>query len=120
MTTDTILLTGLEVRATVGVFDWERQIEQTLRIDFEMAADAAAAAASDRIEDTLDYKAVAKHAQEFIAESRCALVETLAHRLAEELIREFGIRWLRLTLRKPGAVRGSRSVGVTIERGKRR
>jgi len=120
MTTDIILLTGLEVHATVGVFDWERQIEQTLRIDLEMAGDAAAAAASDRIEDTLDYKAVAKHAQEFIGASRCALVETLAHKLAEELMREFGIRWLRLTLRKPGAVRGSRSVGVTIERGEHR
>ncbi len=116
---DTILLRGLEVRATVGVFEWEKQIEQTLRIDLEMATDAANAAASDRLEDTLDYKAVAKYVQDFIAGSRCALVETLAHRLAGELMREFGIRWLRLSLRKPGAVRGSRSVGVVIERGER-
>ena len=116
---DVIVLSGLEVGATVGVFDWEQQIEQTLRVDLEIASDTAAAAARDRLEDTLDYKAVAHHVREFIGASRCLLIETLAHQLAESLMKEFDVRWLRLSLQKPGAVRGAKSVGVVIERGER-
>ena len=119
MSMDTIVLHGLEVKAAVGVFEWEKRIEQTLKVDIEMAADAEAAAASDRIEDTLDYKAVAHRVREFVAGADCALVETLAQRLAEALMDEFGIGWLRLSLQKPGAVRGAKSVGVVIERGRR-
>ena len=119
MSGDTIVLNGLEVKARVGVFEWERRIEQTLKIDLEMAADAASAAASDRLEDTLDYKAAARRIREFVAAGDCALVETLAHRLAETLMDEFGIAWLRLSMQKPGAVRGAKSVGVVIERGQR-
>lgn len=119
MSMDTLILHGLEVKARVGVFEWERRIEQTLKVDLEMAADAGAAEASDRLEDTLDYKAVARRAREFIAAADCALVETLAHRLAETLMSEFGIGWLRLSLQKPGAVRGAKSVGIVIERGRR-
>ena len=119
MSADTIILSGLEVKAKVGVFEWEKRIEQTLKIDLEMAADAATAAASDLLEDTLDYKAVARRAREFIAAGDCALVETLAQRLAETLMGEFGISWLRLSLQKPGAVRGAKSVGIVVERGQR-
>ena len=119
MSVDTIIVKGLEVKARVGVFEWEKRIEQTLKIDLEMAADAGAAAASDRLEDTLDYKAVARHVRQFIAAADCALVETLAHRVAETLMSEFDVGWLRLRLQKPGAVRGAKSVGVVIERGQR-
>ena len=119
MSRDTIILSGLEVKATVGVFEWEQRIEQTLKIDLEMAADAEATAASDRLEDTLDYKAVARRVRQFVADADRALVETLAHQLAETLMDEFGIGWLRLSLQKPGAVRGARSVGVVVERGQR-
>ena len=98
---------------------WERRIRQTLVFDLEMSADIARAAASDAIEDTLNYKSVAKRLIQFVGESEFQLVETLAERCAEIIREEFGVRWVRLTLNKKGAVRGASDVGIIIERGER-
>jgi 7,8-dihydroneopterin aldolase/epimerase/oxygenase len=76
-------------------------------------------AASDRIDDTLDYKRVSKRLIAFVGESHFELVETLAERCAEIVMREFGVPWLKLKLSKPGAVTGAKAVGVVIERGRR-
>ncbi len=119
MEMDTIFLRDLEVDATIGVFEWEQRIRQKVRIDLEMAADVTRAAASCSLEDTLDYKAVAKRIVEFVESGRHELIETLVENLAELLIREFSIPWVRITVSKPGAVRGARDVGITIERGAR-
>ena len=116
---DKIFLTGLKVEATIGIFEWERQIRQNLCIDLEMATSIAKAATHDRIEDALDYKSIAKYIQNFVAMSEYKLIETLSHNLAEELMQTFNIRWLRLCINKGGAVRGAKGVGVSIERGKR-
>ena len=116
---DIVFIRDLRVDAIIGVFEWERRIRQTLSFDLEMAADIARAAASDRIEDTLDYKAVAKRIRAFVEASEFQLVETLAERVAELVREEFGVPWLRLRLNKTGAVRGARDVGVLIERGER-
>ena len=116
---DIIFLHGLRIDAVIGIWDWERQIQQTIVIDLDMAADIRKAAASDRVEDTLDYKGVAKRLQTFVPESGCQLVETLAERVAEIVIQEFGVPWVRVKINKPGAIRGSRDVGVIIERGTR-
>jgi len=75
------------------------------------------AAKSDQIEDTLNYKAVAKRLIAFVEESQFQLVETLAEKICEIILNEFDVPWVSLTLNKPGAVSGSRSVGVRIERG---
>lgn len=114
---DKIYITGIAVDAIVGIWDWERQIPQTIVIDLEMAADIARAAATDRIEDTLDYKAVAKRVRALVIESECRLVETLAERVAETVQSEFDVAWIRVRINKPGALRGARDVGVVIERG---
>jgi dihydroneopterin aldolase len=82
-----------------------------------MAADIRVAAASDNIDDTLNYKAVAKRLIQFVGDSQFELVETLAERCAQLVLEEFDVPWLRLRLSKPGAVRGSRDVGLIIERG---
>lgn len=116
MNHDIIFLRDLAVETTIGVYDWERKIKQTLIFDLEMATDIRKAAASDDIEDTLDYKAVSKRVQAYVSESRFHLVETLAERLAALVIEEFDAPWVRLTLNKRGAVRGARDVGVIIER----
>jgi dihydroneopterin aldolase len=117
---DIIFLRDLRVDTVIGIYDWERAIRQTIRIDLEMAADIAKAAASDRIDDTLNYKAVAKRIVAFVESSSFQLVETLAERIAVTVQQEFGVEWLRLTLNKGGAVRGAQGVGVIIERGERR
>ena len=116
---DIIYLRDLRIDAVIGIYDWERRTRQTVIFDIEMGADISKAAATDAIEDTLNYKAVAKRIIAYVEASEFQLVETLAERVAEILLQEFRIPWLRLSLNKQGAVRGVRDVGVIIERGKR-
>jgi dihydroneopterin aldolase len=114
---DIVYINGLEVKTVIGIYDWEKEIKQKITIDLEMASDIKKAAATDEIVDALDYKAVSKRLIAFVEESEIQLIETLAEKIAEIVLTEFGVRWLRLTLGKPGAVTGSRDVGVIIERG---
>lgn len=116
---DIIFIRDLRIDTVIGIYDWERSIRQTLHLDLEMATDIAKAAASDRIEDTLNYKAVAKRVIAFVEGSSFQLVETLAERIAELVREEFSVPWVRLSLNKGGAVRGAQGVGVIIERGTR-
>lgn len=113
---DIIYLNDLKIETVIGIFDWERRIKQTVSIDLEMAADIARAAASDSIDDTLDYKAVAKRLIAFVGESQFQLVETLAERVAGIVLDEFGVPWVRVRINKRGAVRHAEDVGVVIER----
>ena len=113
---DTIFLNGLTTECIIGIWDWERRVRQKVVVDLEMAADIRRAARSDAIEDTLDYKKVSKRLLQFIGESQFQLVETLTERIAEVVIREFGVAWVRVRLNKQGAIRGSRDVGIVIER----
>jgi dihydroneopterin aldolase len=116
---DIVFINDLRIETIIGIYAWEREIRQTISLDLEMAADISAAAATDAIEEALNYKAVAKRLIGFVEASEYRLVETLAARIADIVMAEFGVPWLKLTLRKPGAVRGSRDVGVIIERGQR-
>jgi dihydroneopterin aldolase len=116
---DKIFLNELKVDTIIGIWDWERKIRQTVVIDLEMSADIARAAATDSVEDTLNYKSVAKRIQTFVAESSFQLVETLAERIAGIVRDEFGVQWVKVRVNKPGAIRGSRDVGILIERGQR-
>ena len=113
---DTVFIEDLRIETVIGIYDWERKIRQVVALDLEMAFDNRVPAASDRIEDTLNYKAVSKRLVAFVESSSFQLVETLAERCAEIVLNEFKVGWLRLRLAKPGAVRGSKSVGVVIER----
>src|SRR5271155_3022040 len=113
---DTIFVHALKTEAIIGIFDWERQVKQTVVVDIEIGADIRKAALSDSIDDTLNYKRVAKVVLKFVEESKFHLVETLAEHIAMLLLEDFGSTWVRLSLSKPGAIRSSRDVGVTLER----
>jgi dihydroneopterin aldolase len=113
---DIIFLSDLRVQTVIGIWDWERAIKQTVGIDLEMATDIRKAAASDSIKDTLDYKSVAKRIIEFVEQSSFQLVETMAEQIAGIIMDEFGVPWVKVRLSKPGAIRGSREVGILIER----
>jgi len=117
---DIIYLKDLEIETIIGIFDWERRVKQKIRLDLEMAADIRRAAATDNIEDTLNYKSVAKRLIQFVEGSEFQLVETLAEKIADILINEFGIPWVRVKLNKPGAIRYAGDVGVVIERGQKK
>jgi dihydroneopterin aldolase len=116
--TDTIFLRELRVETIIGIWDWERKIRQTVCIDLEMGADIRRAAKSDSIDDTLNYKAVSKRVQQFVADSEFQLVETMAEKIAEVVLNEFELPWIQVRVSKPGAIRGAKDVGVLIHRSK--
>jgi dihydroneopterin aldolase len=116
---DIVFINELRIETIIDIYDWERKVKQTISLDLEMGADIRKSAATDAIEDTLNYKAVAKRLIAFVEDSEYLLVETLAEKITEIVLSEFSVPWLKLTVRKPGAVRGSRDVGVIIERGSR-
>ena len=116
---DIVFINDLRIETIIGIYDWERKVKQTISLDLEMGTDIRKSAETDAIEDTLNYKAVAKRLIAFVGESEYQLVETLAERITDIVLAEFSVPWVRLTVHKPGAVRGSRDVGVIIERGSR-
>lgn len=113
---DKIFIESLEARCRIGIFDWERKILQKILVDMEFPADIRKAAKRDRIEDTVDYKGITKHALNFISTSKFFLIETLAERLAAELLKKFRLSQIKIRLSKPGALRNSKNVGVEILR----
>jgi dihydroneopterin aldolase len=116
---DTVFIRELRIDTVIGVYDWERSIRQSVVLDLEMAADNRRAAATDRIEDALDYAAISARVVTYIEGSEFQLIETMAEEVAAIIRQEFGVSWLRLRLCKPGAVARARDVGVVIERGER-
>lgn len=113
---DSIFLSDLRIETVVGIWDWERRIKQTVSIDLEMGTDIRKAAATDDIEDTLNYKLVAKRVQQFVADSSFQLVETMAEKIAALILDEFDVPWVKVRVNKPGAIRGARDVGIKIKR----
>ncbi len=116
---DIVFIHDLRIETVIGIYDWERKIRQTVSLDVEMATDIGKSARSDDIADTLSYKTVAKRLIEFVEASDYELVEALAENICRIILDEFEVPWVKLTLHKPGAVSGSKSVGVRIERGKK-
>ncbi|ABM17761.1 MULTISPECIES: dihydroneopterin aldolase [Marinobacter] len=116
---DTVLIEGLAVETVIGVYDWEREVTQRLLVDLELAWDNSVPGASDDVADALDYAAVSERVSQCLKTLQPELLERAAEEVARLLQSEFGVRWLRLTLSKPGAVPAARSVGVRIERGAR-
>lgn len=113
---DKIFLEGLEVKCKIGIFDWERKIRQKILIDLEIPADIRKAAKRDDIKDTVDYKKISKHTIDFISHSEFYLIETLAERLAQSILKTFKLSYIKIRLGKPGAIRGSKNVGLEIIR----
>lgn len=114
---DIVYIRELEIETIIGIYDWERQQRQVVSLDLEMATDIRPAAIDDDIKKTLDYKSVAKRLIDFVEKSEFFLVEKLAEEIAAIVQKEFDVSWVKLRLGKPGAVTGSKEVGVIIERG---
>jgi dihydroneopterin aldolase len=116
---DIVFLKGLQIDTVIGIFDWERQIRQTVVIDLEMGTDIRPSAATDDISLALDYKTVSERIINFVEGCEFLLVETLAEKITQIIREEFSVPWVRLTLNKKGAIRGASDVGIQIERGSR-
>jgi len=115
---DKIILTNLKIDAVIGIWDWEKRNPQTISIDLEMQTNTKKAAQSDAIEDALDYKAVSKRVKQFAQASQFNLIETLAEKIANIILEEFDVKWLKLRISKPFAIRDSKNIGICIERTK--
>ena len=113
---DKVFIKGLEVEGIIGIFQWEREVRQIISVDIEMDFDNKKAAKSDSIEDALNYKLVGKRITSFIKDSKFQLVETLAENISKIILKEFPVTTVKVTLSKPGALRGSDSVGISITR----
>lgn len=116
---DIVYIRDLRIDTIIGIYDWEREVRQTVSIDLEMASDIRKAAETDDIQFALNYKAVSKRLIAYVENRNALLVETLAEEIAQVIRAEFNVPWLRLRLSKPGAVRGARDVGLLIERGEK-
>ncbi|MDX2369504.1 MAG: dihydroneopterin aldolase [Colwellia sp.] len=114
---DKVFIKGLHIQTTIGFFQWEKEIKQTLVIDVAMAWDTAKAAENDELAKTLDYAEISTAIETFANDNPVDLIETLAERMAAFLMTQFHIPWLKLTIGKPGAVHNAATVGVEIERG---
>jgi 7,8-dihydroneopterin aldolase/epimerase/oxygenase len=112
--TDYVSVRDLAVSAVIGVHGWEREVEQTLIISVDMAADVRKAATNDDLGDALDYSAVAQTITAVVREGKFRLIETAAERVAGRLLADFDLTWLRLEVRKP--IRDGYTAAATIER----
>ncbi|EGR8990110.1 bifunctional dihydroneopterin aldolase/7,8-dihydroneopterin epimerase [Vibrio vulnificus] len=117
MALDKVFIEQLEVITTIGVYDWEQQIKQKLVLDIEMAHDNRPAGKSDDVADALDYAQVSEAVLNHIESGHFLLVERVAEEVAELIMTQFSVPWIRIRLAKPGAVPQARAVGVVIERG---
>ena len=116
---DIVYIRDLRIETIIGIYQWEREVKQTVSFDLEMAHDIRKAAATDYIAFALNYKSIAKRLIKFIEESEFLLVERMAEEVAGIVMNEFNVPWLRLRVSKPGALRGSQDVGIVIERGEK-
>lgn len=114
---DTIFIHGLQCECVVGVWEWEKKITQTLVLDIDLATDITKAAQSDELQDTLDYKKISDRVIEYAQANTFDLIETLIEHLAQLILTEFAVPWVRIKLDKGGAVKNVNHVGVVIERG---
>ncbi|KZN13521.1 dihydroneopterin aldolase [Marinomonas sp. TW1] len=113
---DLVFIEGLKAKAVIGVYDWEKVIQQDLLLDLEMEHDNRLPAATDDLSKTLDYEAISNYILAYCLEHQFELIETLAERLLTDLAATFQLQAVRLVLRKPTAVAAADAVGVKLYR----
>ena len=116
-TMDIIFLRELKVDTLIGVYDWERLVPQTIQIDLDIGLPNSQACHSDDITDALDYSDIVRHLKEVLASRHFNLLEALAEHIAQILLKDFNAPWVKVSVAKLQAIRGSRMVGISIERG---
>ncbi|WP_133407735.1 dihydroneopterin aldolase [Parashewanella tropica] len=113
---DKVLIKQLKVDTVIGVYDWEKQINQSLYLDLEMQWNIAQAAQNDDYKHALCYETVSNRLIELITEKPIELIETVAQLVADCLMSEFNVPWVKVTVNKPGAVKACQNVAVEITR----
>jgi dihydroneopterin aldolase len=118
MNKDTIFIHRLQFLAGIGVFEWEKQLQQKLELDLELNTDIRPAAEQDSLDLTLNYVAISQAVIQLAQSQHHNLIETLAEKMAQLLLDQFNTTQVTLTLRKPAAVPAAETTGVRITRHK--
>lgn len=113
---DIISIKQLAIESSIGVKAWEKQVKQVLSLDIDYATDATTIAINDDLNDAVDYAAMAEKTTEFVQQQHWQLLETLAERLSQYLIKEFTLTWLKLTISKPSPIENTKAVIMCVER----
>ena len=116
MAQDVVFIEALKVDTVIGVYEWEKTIQQTLQFDIEMRTDTRQAAQIDDLSKTVDYAEVADDIVKLAKENQVELIETVAEMVAVKVLSDYPVESVKVTLRKLGAVASTASVGVIIER----
>jgi dihydroneopterin aldolase len=114
---DVVIVKDLRFKTIIGLWDWERQMQQIVSIDLEMGWDMSRAAQSEDLGDALDYKSVSQRVEKFVQEKKFKLVEAAADGIAAMIMSDFSVPWIKVAIHKPHAVTRAKSVGVIVERG---
>jgi len=113
---DKIYIRDLTVRCIIGIFENERKEKQDIIINIILYTDFKKAAASDSIEDAVDYKEIKKKVIVFTENSSFFLLEKLAENISQICLINKAVKKVNVTIDKPGALRFARSVAVEITR----
>lgn len=113
---DIIYINNLKIKTIIGVYARERQIKQTVVLNIELGSDISRAAASDEMTDTIDYSAIVERLSAFVSNSKFKLLESLATNIADLLLNEFQVPWLKLYVAKPYILKNVDEIGIMIER----
>jgi FolB domain-containing protein len=117
---DKVIIKNLLARGIIGVYDWERDKPQEILINITLYGDLRKAGDTDNIDDSINYKTIAKGAQSLAENCQRMTVEALSHDIASFCLETDGVQKVRVRIEKPGAVRFAESVGVEIERKQRK
>ena len=115
---DKIFLRDLKLKTRIGIFEWEKQIDQIININIEVGTDIKKAASTDDVSFSLDYKSLSIKVKEYVQKNNHQLIETLIENIAEILLKDFNIEYVTISISKPGAIRDSQDVGIEITRKK--
>lgn len=110
-----VFIEDLNVSAVIGVYDWERTINQTLLISAQIDHDFSQASQSDAIKDALDYNQVCQKITELCCQTKANLLEHLADLLGRMILNEFEATSVKITIKKPTAIEAASSVGVSAD-----
>lgn len=110
-----IHIKNLRLRAFIGVFDWEREAPQDIVVNAKIYFDGAQAAATDAIEQTLDYEAITKRVIKEVEHSHFHLLERLAQQILSAIMENPRVEAASVEVDKPNALRIADSVSVSCE-----
>jgi 7,8-dihydroneopterin aldolase/epimerase/oxygenase len=111
-----IFINDLRLETRIGVYDWEKALPQTIRLDLEIALPSEKPFASGKLEDALDYASIVARIKAFAKDNPHPLLERFTEAVAQIVLAEFGAPGVRLRVAKLAPLPGVKEIGIEIER----